>query len=137
MLDLELSGQVAVVTGGSEGVGRATAAKLAEEGCRVALCARRLDTLETTAEEIGNQAPSGEILAVPADVTKSEDLDRFFEAVVNAFGGVDILVNTAGRAAGSHFEEATDEAWRCARLALPHMKARGGGSVIIFTHPCG
>lgn len=149
MLDLELSGQVAVVTGSSEGVGRATAAKLAEEGCRVALCARRPDTLEATAEEIGNQTPSGEILAVPADVTKSEDLDRFFAAVVNAFGGVDILVNNAGRAAGSHFEEATDEAWqedfnlklwaavRCARLALPHMKARGGGSVINITHPGG
>ena len=149
MLDLDLSGQVAVITGGSEGVGKATAAKLAEEGCRVAICARRPDLLEAAAAEMRSLSTSGEILAVPADVTNSAELESFFAAVVDAFDGVDILVNNAGRAAGGHFEEATDEMWRedfdlkfwaavrCARLALPHMKARGRGSVINITHPGG
>lgn len=149
MLELDLAGQVAVITGGSEGVGRATAAKLAEEGCRVAICARRPDILEAAAAEMRSQSPSSEILAVAADVSKSAELDGFFAAVADTFDGIDILVNNAGRAAGGHFEEATDEVWqedfdlkfwgavRCARLALPHMKARGGGSVINITHPGG
>ncbi len=148
MLELNLTGQVALVTGGSEGVGRGVAHKLAEEGCRVAICARRPDVLEAAGREI-RQETGAEVLAVPADVTVAEELEGFFGAVVEAFGGIDILVNNAGRAAGNYFEDTTEEMWqedfdlkfwaavRGARLAIPHMKARQGGSIINITHPGG
>ena len=148
MLDLNLNGKVALITGGSEGIGKAIAWKLSEEGCDVAICARREDVLEAAAEEI-RQATGGNVLPIPADVTRAEDVGRFVASSVDAFGGVDILVNNAGRSAGFPFEEATDEMWledfdlkfwsavRASRHALPSMKERGEGSIINVTHPGG
>lgn len=148
MLELNLEGQVAVVTGGSEGIGKAIALKLAEEGCKVGICARRQDVLEAAAGEIRG-ATDGQVLAVQADVTKEEDLARFLGAVTDTFGGVDILVNNAGRSEGHYFEEATEEVWqgdfalkfwaavRCSRLVIPQMKEKGRGAIINITHPGG
>ncbi len=148
MLELNLTGQAALVTGGSEGIGRAIAHKLAEEGCRVAICARRPDVLEAAADEI-RQDTGAEVLAVPADVTEVEELEGFFSAAVEKFGGVDILINNAGRAAGNYFEDTTEEMWqedfnlkfwaavRGSRLSIPHMKTRGRGSIVNITHPGG
>ena len=148
MLELDLKDQVALVTGGSEGIGKAIAHKLAAEGCRVAICARRADLLHAAAEEM-RQATGAQILAVPADVTRPESLERLLAAVVGAFGRVDILVSNAGRSAAHHFEDATEEMWqedfalkfwaavRCARLVVPHMQARGSGAIVNITHPGG
>lgn len=148
MLELNLEGKVALVTGGSEGIGKGVAWKLAEEGCSVAICARRDDVLQAAAQEI-RDATDGAVLAVPADVTKAEDIDRFVSTAIETYGGVDILVNNAGRSAGFPFEDATDEIWledfdlkfwaavRGSRSALPSMKERGGGSIINVTHPGG
>ena len=143
-MDLGLQGKVAAITGGSEGIGRATALRFCEEGARVAICARREDVLRKTAKEI-EAATGGEVLAVRADVTDAADCARFIQQTAERFGRLDILVNNAGRSSAMPFEEADDEAWRedlevklygairCTRLAIPHMRKRGGGRIINMT----
>ncbi|OLC17594.1 MAG: short-chain dehydrogenase, partial [Candidatus Rokubacteria bacterium 13_1_40CM_69_27] len=144
MLELGLAGKVAIVTGGSEGLGRACAERFAREGARVAICARRKDVLERAAEDI-RKAAGGEVLARPADVTRPADVEAFVAAVVAQCGGVDILVNNAGTSAAAAFEQVDDAAWqrdielklmaavRFCRLVVPHMKRRGGGRIINIT----
>ena len=144
MLELGLKGKVAIVTGGSEGLGRATADRFAREGVRVAICARRKDVLEQTAEAI-RRSTGGEILAQPADVTRPDEVEGFVRAVVGRFGGVDILVNNAGTSAAAGFEKVDDATWqtdfdlklmaavRFCRLVIPIMKQRGGGRIVNVT----
>jgi NAD(P)-dependent dehydrogenase (short-subunit alcohol dehydrogenase family) len=143
-MDLGLLGKVAAITGGSEGIGRATAFRFCEEGVRVAICARREGVLQTTAKEIAS-ATGGEVLAVCADVTTAANCARFIQQTVERFGRLDILVNNAGRSSAMPFEEADDEVWqedmevklygaiRCTRLAIPHMRKQGGGRIINMT----
>ncbi|HEU5324146.1 MAG TPA: SDR family NAD(P)-dependent oxidoreductase, partial [Methylomirabilota bacterium] len=143
MLDLGLAGKVAIVTGGSEGLGRACAERLAREGVRVAVCARRKDVLEAAAAHI--RGAGGEVLARAADVTRPEDVEAMVAATVERFGGVDILVNNAGTSSAAGFEKVDDRAWqedidlklmaavRFCRLVIPHMKARGGGRIVNVT----
>jgi len=145
MFDLELNGKVAIVTGGSDGMGRAAAARLAGEGARVAICGRRKDHLERAADAI-RQATGGHVLAQVADVSRAGDVEALVAATVAQFGGLDILVNNAGTSAAGGFETVSDEAWhsdielklmgaiRCCRLAIPHMKRRGGGRIINITN---
>ena len=144
MLDLGLGGKVAIITGGSEGLGRAAAQKLAAEGARVAICARRPDVLERAAA--GIRSAGGQVLARPVDVSKADQLDVFVSQVVSEWGGVDILVNNAGTSAAASFEAVDDAAWvhdlelklfsavRLCRLCIPHMKKRGGGRIINVTN---
>lgn len=144
-MDLGLEGKVALVTGGSEGIGKAAAARLAVEGCRVAICARRPDVLDAAAEEIERAAGRG-VLAVPADVSVPQQIEALFDTVLSAYGRLDILVNNAGTSAAGFFGDTTDEAWqsdldlklfaaiRCSRLAVPHMKTQGGGRIINVTN---
>ncbi len=140
-MDLELTGKIALVTGGSAGIGKAIARVLAEEGCSVAICARRQGPLAAAAQEIA--AASGrDILAVAADLTKAEDARNFVAAAARHFGRIDILVNNAGSAPGGVIETLTEEDWaqalqlkfmgyvRCIRHVLPHMKRQGGGRVV-------
>lgn len=141
MFDLGLTGKVAIITGGSDGLGRATAERLAEEGAKVAICARRADHLDRVAEEM-RSATGGDILPVQADVTKPGDCETLVAKAIETFGGVDILVNNAGASAAAAFETVSDEAWqtdfdlkimgavRMTRLVLPSMRGRGGGSII-------
>jgi len=142
-VDLGLKGKVAVVTGGTEGIGRATALKLAQEGAKVAICARRADLLDKTAAEIGKTG--AEVLAVAADMSKLADIEHFMKAVIERFGRLDILVNNAGTSARGKFLEVDDATWsadlelklfgaiRCTRLAVPHMKQQGGGRIVNIT----
>jgi NAD(P)-dependent dehydrogenase (short-subunit alcohol dehydrogenase family) len=143
IMELGLKGKVAAVTGGSEGIGRATALKFAQEGANVAVCARRADMLEQAAEEM--RKSGAQVLAVPADMSRPEDVERFISAVVKRFGRLDVLVNNAGTSARGKFLEVDDAAWssdlelkvfgaiRCSRLAIPHMKKQGGGRIINIT----
>jgi len=140
-MDLGIAGKVALVTGGSKGLGRAIALELAREGVEVALCARDAGEVDAAAREIGGEVGRA-VLGVVADVTRADDIGRLVEATVARFGALDILVNNAGRATPGDFETLTDEAWqadldvklfsqiRCARAALPHLRARGGGRIV-------
>jgi len=139
-MQLSLKGKIAAVTGGSEGIGRATALRLAQRGAKVAICARRKDVLEKTAEEI--RKTGAEVLAVVADAAQAEDMPRFIEETVQRFGRLDIVVNNAGGTGQSAFEKVDDAEWendlaikvkaqlRTARAAIPHLKKQGGGRII-------
>jgi NAD(P)-dependent dehydrogenase (short-subunit alcohol dehydrogenase family) len=144
-MDLGLKGRVALVTGGSEGIGKAAAKSMAAEGAKVVICARRPDVLESAADEI-RAATGGEVMAVPADVSVPAQLESLFEEIIAAHGHIDILVNNAGTSAGGYFEEVTDADWqadldlklhaaiRSSRMAIPHMRAQGGGRIINVTN---
>ena len=143
-MDLELKGKVAIVTGGSQGIGRATALRLAAEGASVVIAARGRELLEEVAAEI--RAAGGSVAAVQADVSRAEDCTRLVAEAVKAFGRLDILVNNAGTSATGEFESVTDDMWqadfelklfaaiRLARLAIPHMKRQGGGRIVNITN---
>jgi citronellol/citronellal dehydrogenase len=88
------AGAVAIVTGGGTGIGRATAAELAKNGAKVAICGRRAEPLEVVRHEL--EAAGAECLAMPTDVRESEQVSAFLDAVDERFGGADILVNNAG-----------------------------------------
>jgi len=144
VLDLGLTGKIAIITGGSDGLGRAAAERLAREGAKVAIGARRKDHLERAAEEI-RKSTGGEVLAQVCDVTKSAQVESLVNAVVARWGGVDILLNNAGTSAAAGFEQLDDAAWladldlklmgavRFCRLVIPHMKKRGGGRIVNVT----
>ena len=143
-MDLELKDKVAIVTGGSQGIGRAAALRLAAEGASVVIAARGRELLDRVALEI--QAAGGRVAAVQADVSRAEDCARLVAEAVKAFGRLDILVNNAGTSATGEFESVTDDAWqadfelklfaaiRLARLAIPHMKRQGGGRIVNITN---
>jgi NAD(P)-dependent dehydrogenase (short-subunit alcohol dehydrogenase family) len=143
-MDLELKDKVALVTGGTQGIGRATALRLAQEGACVVIAARGKERLDAVAAEI--RAAGGQVAAVQADVGRAEDCARLVAATLNAFGRLDILVNNAGTSATGEFEAVTDAIWqadlelklfgaiRLARLAIPHMKRQGGGRIINITN---
>jgi 3-oxoacyl-[acyl-carrier protein] reductase len=144
MLDLGLTGKVAIVTGGSEGLGRATAMRFAAEGCHVVICARRKDVLEQAAETIRKRT-GVQVLAQAADVTRPADVEAVVAATLAAHGGVDILVNNAGTSSAGPFEKVDDATWvadidvklmaaiRLCRLVIPQMKKRGGGRIVNVT----
>ncbi|MBI4627682.1 MAG: SDR family oxidoreductase [Candidatus Rokubacteria bacterium] len=144
VLELGLSGKIAIVTGASEGLGRACAERFARSGARVAMCARRKDVLERAAGAI-RAATGADLLALPADVTRAAEVETFVKATVDRFGGVDILVNNAGTSAAAGFEQVDDATWqadidvklmaaiRFCRLVIPHMKRRGGGRIVNVT----
>jgi NAD(P)-dependent dehydrogenase (short-subunit alcohol dehydrogenase family) len=140
-MELGLRGKVALVTGGSEGIGRAAALRLAREGAQVAICARRPDVLEAAATEI-SRASGLDVLSVPADVTAADDVRRFVDTAAERLGRIDVLFNNAGRSAAGAFERVTDEEWqddldlkffgavRMSRQAIPHLRKAGGGRII-------
>jgi NAD(P)-dependent dehydrogenase (short-subunit alcohol dehydrogenase family) len=143
-LELGLAGKIAIVTGGSEGLGRAAVERLARSGARVVACARRKDVLDRAVEEI-RKATGAEVLGLSADVSRAADCEAVVAQTVARLGGVDILLNNAGTSAAAAFEKVDDALWqadfdlkvmgaiRMARLVIPHMKKRGGGRIINVT----
>ncbi len=142
---MRLKNRVALITGAASGIGRESALLFAAEGASVVICARRPDVLETAAADI-RDTTGGEVTPIQTDVSVPEQLDALFEAVIGTYGRLDILVNNAGTSAGGYFGDVSDEAWqadldlklygaiRCSRLAIPHMKAQGGGRIINVTN---
>jgi 3-oxoacyl-[acyl-carrier protein] reductase len=143
-MDLGLRGKVALVGGASRGIGRAVAAGLAREGCRVAICARDEARLAQAAEEI-RSATGAEVLAFRCDMAVQDEIRRFVAATVEAFGRLDIVVNNAGGPPAGPFETHDEAAWqqalnqnllsvvRTVREALPHLRAAGSGRIINIT----
>tara|TARA_B100000446_G_scaffold180888_1_gene197501 strand:- start:405 stop:1199 length:795 start_codon:yes stop_codon:yes gene_type:complete len=140
-MNLSLEDKIAIVTGGSQGIGRATALALAQKGVDVAICARGKADLEDTTATI--EAASGrKVLPIQADMGEPKDITAMVAATVAEFGGVDILVNNAVNSKAAPFMELTDEDWmnhinvkvmgyvRCSREVIPHVQARGGGRII-------
>lgn len=142
-MELGLKGKVAIVTGGSRGIGRAIATGLAEEGVSVAISARDQTQLDQTVEEI--RASGAQIIGVAGDATIPADIERLVAETVAAFGAVDILINNVGGNRGGKFMDATDEdfaytfdlnfmaAIRASRLVIPEMRKRGGGRIITIS----
>ncbi|MFH1758495.1 MAG: SDR family oxidoreductase [Pseudomonadota bacterium] len=144
-MELGLKGKVAAITGGSEGIGLATAIKLAQEGALVGICARRQGPLEKAAEII-RAAGGADTFMLAADISQPGEPERFIAEVVKRFGRLDILVNNAGREALGPFEKTDDATWqvdldlklfgaiRTIRAAVPHLRAVKGGRIINITH---
>jgi 3-oxoacyl-[acyl-carrier protein] reductase len=140
-MDLQLKGKTALVTGGSEGIGKGIARSLALEGVDVAICARRKEPLDAVAAEIAKET-GRRIIAITADLTKDADAKKFVEHGHKSLGRVDIMVNNAGSAPGGVIETLSEEAWeqglqlkfmgyvRCLRYVLPIMVKQGGGRVV-------
>jgi NAD(P)-dependent dehydrogenase (short-subunit alcohol dehydrogenase family) len=143
-LELGLKDKIVIITGGNDGLGRACVERFARSGARVATCARRKALLESVAEEV-RRSTGTEVLAMPADVTRPDQVEAFVAAVLARWGGVDVLVNNAGTSAAAGFEQVDDATWhadielklmaaiRLCRLVIPHMKRRGGGRIINVT----
>src|SRR3989442_13128039 len=110
-MDLQLNGKVALVTGGSLGIGKGIARVLAREGVDVAICARRKDVLEAAADEIRREA-GRKVLAIPADLTRRGDAEDFVRGAARHFGGIDGLGNNAGSAPGGALEPLDEKARR-------------------------
>ena len=140
-MDLKLDGKTALVTGGSEGIGRGIARALAREGVDVAICARRKALLEEAAAQIARET-GRRVVHIPADLTKDADAKNFVTKAHEALRRVDILVNNAGSAPGGVLEHLSEADWaqalqlkfmgyvRCLRYALPIMVKQGGGRVV-------
>jgi len=93
---MDIRGKVIIVTGASSGIGEATARQFAREGARVVLAARRVDRLESLAQEIAAMGTGAETLVVQADLSKLEDIQALISQTLNKFGRIDVLVNNAG-----------------------------------------
>ena len=135
-----------MVTGSSRGLGLASARALVAEGCRVAICARSAEGLAEAAIAVEASAKRPNmVIAVQADVSTEPGIELVISRAVETWGGLDILVNNVGRAGGSDILGTSDAEWqsafdetlfpaiRASRLAVPHMKQRGGGSIIMIT----
>lgn len=143
-MELGLHGKVALITGGSKGIGLETAICLASEGALVAVCARDEERLKQAAAVISEKT-GAEVIAIRADVTSAEDCQRVVADTVEHYGRLDILVNNAGTAAAAPFEQVDDELWakdldlklfaaiRISRAAIPHMRQQGGGAIVNIT----
>ena len=139
-MDGRLAGKVAVVTGASSGIGRATALALGHEGVRVLVTARRRDRLEALAREI--HAAGGEAVAVPGDIARREDVRAIVGGAIERLGRLDILVNNAGLGHYAPLEETPPEVFQYLwnvnvmgmvygiQEALPFMRRQGRGHII-------
>ncbi len=136
-----LKGKTALITGGSQGIGKAIAIALAKEGVLVAICARTEEQLNAAKQEI-ERAGSERVTATRADCTDPDAIKKMVRTVVSDFGRIDILVNCVGRAKAGSFADLTDSDWfdainlklmgavRVTREVLPHMMRDGGGRII-------
>jgi 3-oxoacyl-[acyl-carrier protein] reductase len=145
-VNLHLAGKAALVTGGSRGLGLASAKALAAEGCHVAVCARGAERLQQAASELRDSAAAGvEVLPLAADVSDAAAIARVVEETAEKFGGLDVLVNNVGLGKGGTLADTSDAVWqeafdqtlfpaiRASRAALPHLQRRGAGTIIIIS----
>jgi len=144
MMDLGLKGKVALITGGSSGIGKSIALALAREGVSIAICTPFKKELEEAAREISSST-GRQVLPVEADMTVLEDVQRFVNTSATHFGRIDILAYSANIPGGGTFAQISDEDWchhlnlkllgciRCAREVIPHMQKTHWGRIIIIS----
>jgi 3-oxoacyl-[acyl-carrier protein] reductase len=142
-MDLGIHNRVAMVAAASKGLGRAIAEALAAEGCRLSICSRSLESLEEAKQAI--EATGAEVLPVACDVSKQDDLQRWFDETLRRFGKVDILVTNTGGPPAAPFLKLTEELWqsgidstlmnviRLCRLVIPGMQTRKWGRIVNLT----
>ncbi|ADB62641.1 short-chain dehydrogenase/reductase SDR (plasmid) [Haloterrigena turkmenica DSM 5511] len=147
--DYEVSGETAIVTGASTGIGRAIAERFAADGVDVVVCSRSLEDLEEVAGAINDSDRPGTALAVECDITDWDAVEALAEATVDEFGGIDILVNNAGASFQAPFEEFSQNAWRtivdinlngtfnCTQVVGEYMRESGSGTVINISSVAG
>jgi NAD(P)-dependent dehydrogenase (short-subunit alcohol dehydrogenase family) len=135
----EFSGKVAIVSGGARGIGRAAARKLAGEGASVVICSDREEQVEETVAALREEGL--EVRGVRADVTSSADMKKLMDLAIETYGGVDVLVNSAGVQRYGTVVETEEEVWDevldvnlkgiylASRYAIPEMRKRGGGAI--------
>jgi 3-oxoacyl-[acyl-carrier protein] reductase len=143
-MDLGIRNKVALVTAASQGIGKAAATELINEGCKVAICSSNKENLMKAAEQI-KQETGTEPFWVVCDINNSSDIEAAVENAVKEFGSIDILVNNCGGPAPGYFENMDDEKWkdgfqqvlmsavRFTRLVLPLMKKKNWGRIINVT----
>lgn len=141
-MNIELTGRTVLITGGSKGLGLASAMMMAASGANVAILARDRATLDSAERQLRAHAPKARVLAVQADVCQADQISAAHQRVVADLGPVDVLLNNAGQTAGGKFADITDAAWeadlqlklmstvRMTRLVWPSMLARRWGRVI-------
>jgi 3-oxoacyl-[acyl-carrier protein] reductase len=134
-----ISGKIAAVTGGTRGIGRAIAEWLLRQGASVAICGRSRESVDRAVAEL---RPLGRVAGRPADVTRPDQVQEFFQAIDAEWGGLDILVNNAGEGVFHKVGEMTPEEWHrnidlnlngpfyCSREALARFRSRGGGFIV-------
>ena len=140
-MDLGLKGRVAIVGGGSKGLGRACADSLAQEGANIVICSRGEEELEQSAEEI-REAAGVDVLAVAGDLTRLADIQSLVKRTADHFGRLDILVNNSGGPPAGRAADTSEEVWhqaidmallffiRMSRESVPHMKRAGWGRIV-------
>ena len=141
-MDLQIREMAAFVTGGSMGIGRATARLLAAEGCKVVITARDVQRLERTARELSDET-GGTVVGFAGDMSVTADVERTVRQTLDQFAHIDILITCAGSSPGGLLEELTEEQWlsslnlkfmgyvRTVRAVIPHMRERQSGSIVL------
>src|SRR5205085_4558765 len=140
-VDLGLAGKAVLVTGASRGIGRATATRLAEEGCALAICGRNPDDLQRAVDEVAAVGPP--VFGLAADVSLPGEVERLVEEAVRHLGRLDLLVANAGGVVGGSLLNSTPEDWaatfelnaghaaRAIRACVPHMRHQGAGAAVV------
>jgi 3-oxoacyl-[acyl-carrier protein] reductase len=143
-VDLKLNGKVAMVGGGSRGLGLAVARALASEGARLSIASRNREAIERAGADLARET-GGDVLTTAADLASAADIARWHQTTVERFGGVDLLFTNAGGPPAGRALDFGDEAWQSAfellvlsvvrqvRLAVPSMQQRGGGAILMST----
>ncbi len=146
-MDMQLKDKVAVITGGSIGIGEAVARALAREGVNLAICARSKDRLDETVNKISAEYKVN-AYGIQADVSRAEDINQLVNKIEELFGGVDILINNAGAGSKETIMDAPDEKWqhywdlhvmaavRMSRGLVPLMQKNGGGVILNTASIC-
>jgi 3-oxoacyl-[acyl-carrier protein] reductase len=140
-MELALGDKVVLITGATRGIGADIALGFAEEGARVAICARTKIDLDVKAGEI-TRATGSTVVGIPVDLSRRGEPERLVDEVVKRFGRLDVLINSAGVAPGGNIEELSDDDWergiqlkllglvRCTRAAIPVMRRQRGGRIV-------
>jgi 3-oxoacyl-[acyl-carrier protein] reductase len=143
-MDLQIEGNAALVTASSSGLGKASATALAREGANVVVNGRDEGRLAAAAAEIESVA-TGEVVTQPGDITDPDDVTQLVDTTVDAFGGLDHLVTSAGGPPSGAFLDTDDDDWydaydllvmsvvRLARAAEPHLREGDGGTIVTIT----